>query len=147
MEHAELASPGRRIAAYVLDALLGGLFLAPFLIGMRATGDWSGNNFDTASFYAWGAPAWILYFALIVYLEGERGATPAKWLLRMRVVDAELGGVIGWRRDLGRRLMFWIDAIALYLGFLWMFWDPRHQAWHDKVAHSLVIRAAVGPSG
>ena len=137
----ELASPLRRVAAYLVDALIGGLFISPFLIGMRLTGDWSGNNFDIASFCAWGVPAWLIYFALLVFLEGTKGATPGKWLLGIRVGDAGSGSTIGWRRDLARRLMFWPEAIPFYLGYFWMLWDRRHQAWHDKVVSSVVVRA------
>lgn len=139
-EGAKLASPPRRIAGYALDAWIGGVFFAPFLIGMQITGDFNDHSFDLVAFYAWGIPAWVSYLALIVHLEGEKGFTPAKWALAMRVVDAGAGGIIGWRRDLARRLMFFVEAIPLYLGWLWMFWDKRHQAWHDKVARSLVIR-------
>ncbi len=147
-ENADLASPRRRVAGYVLDAVISGVLISPFLLGMRLTGDWSGNHFDLTSFYAWGIPAWLLGMAVIVYLEGERGATPAKWLLGMRVVNAATGdGAIGWRRDLVRRLMFLPEGVPLYLGYLWMFWDRRHQAWHDKVARSIVVRTFAGTSG
>jgi uncharacterized RDD family membrane protein YckC len=30
---------------------------------------------------------------------------------------------------------------AFYLGCLWMIWDHQRQTWHDKMAHTLVIRA------
>lgn len=78
--------------------------------------------------------------ALIVYLEGEKGATLGKRVLGMRVVDVEADTVIGWKRDLVRRLMFLPEAIPFYLGYLWMFRDKHRQAWHDKVARSLVVR-------
>jgi len=26
------------------------------------------------------------------------------------------------------------------LGYLWVIWDPKKQAWHDKIAHTLVIK-------
>ena len=34
-----------------------------------------------------------------------------------------------------------LPALALFLGFLWMLWEPRKRTWHDIVADSLVVRA------
>lgn len=138
----------RRVAAYVLDAMIGGLLIAPFLAGMRITGDWSGNNFDLTAFYAWGIPSYLLVSGLIIYLEGEKGWTPGKWMLGMRVEDADQGGTIGWVRDLLRRAAFVVSALPFYLGLLWPIWDRRRQTWHDKIARSVVIRAtALKPPG
>ena len=136
---AELANPERRIAAYLLDAVVSGIFVSPFLLGMQATGSMPGQG-SLLAFYAWFLPAFLAYYGLIVFLEGQKGVTPGKWLVRIRVRDVESDHVIGWRRDLGRRLMFFVDAIPFYLGFWWMFFDARYQCWHDKTAHSLVVR-------
>ncbi len=144
------ASFPRRFGAYVLESLIGGLLIAPFLIGMRMTGDWSGNNFDVNAFYAWGVPGYLLVFALIIYLEGEKGWTPGKRLLSMHVEDADQGGPIGWPRDLLRRVAFLLSALPLYLGLLWPIWDRRRQTWHDKIARAVVTveprRDSPGPS-
>ena len=128
----------RRVAAYFLDSLIAGLLLSPFLLAMRVTGNWSDTNFDTTSFYAWGVPGYLLVVGLIVYLEGEKGWTPAKRLLGMRVEDANQGGPIGWPRALLRRVSFVVSMLPLYLGLLWSIWDRRRQTWHDKIARSVV---------
>jgi uncharacterized RDD family membrane protein YckC len=31
--------------------------------------------------------------------------------------------------------------MALYLGLLWVLWDPQKQGWHDKMAGTVVVRA------
>ena len=45
----------------------------------------------------------------------------------------------------GRRVLRYIgDYIAmlpLFLGILWVAWDPRKQGWHDKIAGTVVIRS------
>lgn len=51
----ELATPFRRIAAYALDAVISGIFLAPFLLGMRLTGTFDDNSADLVALYARGA--------------------------------------------------------------------------------------------
>ena len=127
-----------RFGAYCLDALFSGFLVIPMQIGMRATGAISDDGIDPAGFLLWGVPAVAAVLFLIAYLDGEKGGTPGKWLLRIQVTDANSNELIGWRRGLVRRLMFWPEAIPFYLGYLWPIWDSRNQAWHDKVARSVV---------
>ena len=103
---------------------------------MTLTGEFDDDSFDLVSFYAWGLPPYLLMFGGIIYLEGERGYTPGKRLLGIRVVDKETREPIGWRRALVRRLMFVVEALVL--GYLLMFWDKNRQALHDKPARSIV---------
>lgn len=132
------ASFPRRSAAYVLDSVISGVLIAPFLIGMQITRDGSDGNVDTTAFYAWGLPGYVVVSGLIIYLEGEKCWTPGKRVLGMRVEDATQGGPIGWRRDLLRRIAFIVSALPFCLGLLWPIWDSRRQAWHDKIARSVV---------
>ena len=53
----------------------------------------------------------------------------------------------------GRRFLDWLlvgvlaSALALFLGYLWMLWEPRKRTWHDIVADSLVVRTTFYPPG
>ena len=40
-----------------------------------------------------------------------------------------------------------LSALALFLGYLWMLWEPRKRTWHDIVANSLVVKADAYPPG
>lgn len=64
--------------------------------------------------------------------------TPGKWLLRMRVVDAETLLPLSIGRSI-KRYVFLV-LLALPFGYLWVCFDKRHQAWHDKLAGSVVIK-------
>ncbi len=33
-----------------------------------------------------------------------------------------------------------VSALPLYLGFLWVIWDPHKQAWHDKIFRTYVLK-------
>jgi len=33
-----------------------------------------------------------------------------------------------------------VSGIALGLGYLWIIWDPKHEAWQDKIATTKVIK-------
>ncbi len=65
--------------------------------------------------------------------------TPGKVLLGCRIVDAHDGGRPRLWQVLVRLLGYGLSALPLGLGFFWMIWDKRHQAWHDKLARTLVV--------
>lgn len=138
----------RRAGGYVLDSLISGLLFSPFLLAMRLSGGWVEDRIDSGALFTWGVPGYVLVLGLIVYLEGEKGWTPGKRILGMRVEDANRGGTIGWPRALLRRFAFLVSALPFYLGFLWSIWDRRRQAFHDKIVRSVVVvpgaRAGVG---
>ncbi len=78
----------------------------------------------------------LLYFTL---LTGEGGQTLGKMVLGIRVV-AEEGTPVRMSRALVRTLSYILSSFLFCLGFLWALWDKRKQAWHDKVAGTIVIR-------
>ena len=83
--------------------------------------------------------AGVLYHSLLV---GRTGQTFGKRATGVRVVDATSGLPIGSGRALGRYLFaLLISGNFCLLGYLWAFWDPRKQSWHDKVVSSVVIKA------
>jgi uncharacterized RDD family membrane protein YckC len=99
-------------------------------------------------------------------------ATPGKWLMRMRVVDAETGLAPTLKQAMLRYLgMFVSPLLAVFvgyyllstmeghlpgtvsillgfgglivlgsLGYIWSVWDKEGQAWHDKLAHTVVVK-------
>jgi uncharacterized RDD family membrane protein YckC len=65
------------------------------------------------------------------------GQTPGKALMGLRVARQD-----GRRITLGcaalRLVGYWLSAIPLGLGFLWVLVDPKREAWHDKLAGTSV---------
>jgi uncharacterized RDD family membrane protein YckC len=66
------------------------------------------------------------------------GATPGKLLLGLQVVRTN-HTPLGWGRATLRFIGYWISAIVLFLGFLWVLVDRRRQGWHDKLAGTYVV--------
>jgi uncharacterized RDD family membrane protein YckC len=33
-----------------------------------------------------------------------------------------------------------LSSLFFYLGFFWMLWDSQKQAWHDKIAGTVVVK-------
>lgn len=90
----------------------------------------------------------LVDLALIVFtvwMWQTRGGTPGKLLLGLRVVDAATLRPLSTRQAVGRYFAYLLSSIPLCLGFLWIFFDPRHQAWHDKLSGSLVVHAPRHP--
>jgi uncharacterized RDD family membrane protein YckC len=70
-----------------------------------------------------------------------RSATPGKIVLRLKIVDARTGGQPSLGQFVIRYFAYLISTLPLGLGFLWIAMDPRKQAFHDKLAGTLVVRA------
>ena len=40
-----------------------------------------------------------------------------------------------------RYIGFLLSTVVIFLGVLWVLWDPNKQGWHDKIANTVVVRA------
>jgi uncharacterized RDD family membrane protein YckC len=83
----------------------------------------------------------------------RRGQTVGKMALGIAVRDARTGQRLGFWRGLGRSLVTVLFAVLLLIPYLLdnlaPLWNGRNQAWHDRVAHSVVVdlgRATAPPS-
>jgi uncharacterized RDD family membrane protein YckC len=57
-----------------------------------------------------------------------------------RVVDAETGERLSVGQALGRYLSYFLSVLGLFVGYLWVGFDPKKQGWHDHLAGTVVIR-------
>ena len=68
-------------------------------------------------------------------------ATPGKIVVGVRILDAGTGEaptVLQWTI---RYLGYIVSTIPLGLGLIWAGFDDRKQAWHDKLAGTVVVRS------
>jgi len=79
----------------------------------------------------------ILYYSLFVSFAGQ---TPGKALLGLRIVPIS-GQKISFNRAMFRYLLYYLSALPLGLGFIWILIDDRRMAWHDKIARTYVLYA------
>lgn len=66
-------------------------------------------------------------------------ATPGKMVMGIEVVDSDTRKVLTLPQAIGRYLSYYISALPLALGYIWAAFDPKKQAWHDKLAGTVVI--------
>lgn len=118
-----------RTAATLIDSVLMVLITAPFpLLLVVLPSEMAVLGLST------------LFSALLVILFWRwKQGTPGKLMLRLRIVDADSGGEPSLRQWCLRYLGYVLSTVPLLLGFFWVLWDPRRQAWHDKLAGTVVV--------
>ncbi|WP_338846322.1 RDD family protein [Massilia sp. W12] len=77
--------------------------------------------------------------AVILFWISKQG-TPGKLALSLRIIDAETGNALSVGQSIGRYFAYFVSAIPLGLGIIWVGIDARKQGWHDKLAKTVVIR-------
>ena len=129
----------RRLAAAAIDAvLLSTLMLFGLVAWISLTGEahaWDSTPMARA-FYGCLLAALVLKILFDAWL----GGTPGLHLADCRLADARTGRRITAGRSALRCLAIALSVLPLLLGLLWIIWDRRKQSWHDKFAHTIVIR-------
>ena len=135
----ELAPLGRRTVAYAIDDMLISLLFVVMLWEQIAAAQ------TPEAVAALVNSVWmpivmtkIGYHTLFVWLYG---ASLGKMAMKIWVVEAltlqRPRFVVAFNRAVFRV----ISETLFYLGFVWAFFDPARQAWHDKTAQTLVVNA------
>jgi uncharacterized RDD family membrane protein YckC len=148
----EPAPMAHRLGAFVIDMLLVGGFSAIFLsaFNVRSMGSVFPGSIDTTHLLdqilepqmrAAMVQIGLLFFTYGAYFGGcysTGGQTLGKRVARIRVIAID-GAPLNWRKGLLRFLGMLVGAGALGIGFLWTISDYDRQAWHDKVAGTIVV--------
>jgi uncharacterized RDD family membrane protein YckC len=127
-----IASPWRRLVASFVDGLI--LVFVTLLLMALARVDWMNPTPAQNLLFNW-LPSWAYYVAFTALY----GATPGKMLLGIRVVKTD-GRPVDWLTALMREVVGkTLSTLPLGLGYLWAFFHPKRQAWHDLIADTLVV--------
>ncbi len=73
------------------------------------------------------------------YLWWKRGATFGQSALGLRVVREADGGPIDGGQAVVRFIGIIVSGWVLYLGLIWVAFEPRKRGWHDMMAGTVVI--------
>lgn len=85
---------------------------------------------------------WAAYF---VAMWTWKGTTIGGIVMGIKIVRTD-GRPINFAVALVRCLSSFFSAFALFLGFFWAGWDRERQAWHDKIAGTVVVKVPKGVS-
>jgi uncharacterized RDD family membrane protein YckC len=89
-------------------------------------------------------PIWpLVALAYFTGLWAWKGTTIGGIVLGLKVVRHD-GGHVSFLVALVRALAAAFSMIVLFLGFLWIAWDPEKQGWHDKIAGTAVLKLPRG---
>ena len=68
-----------------------------------------------------------------------RGTTVGGIVFDLQVVRVD-GRPLDWETAIVRALGCFLSLAVVGLGFIWIALDENHQAWHDKIAGTVVVR-------
>ena len=133
----ELAPLGRRTMAYAIDDILISMLFV-FLLWEPISMAQSAEEIAAIVNGVWllMAMAQIIYHTWFVW---QYGASLGKIAMKMQVVEAASLGRPRFIVAFNRAIFRVISGMVLYLGFVWAFFDPARQAWHDKTAQTVVV--------
>ncbi|MGD0018077.1 MAG: RDD family protein [Candidatus Limnocylindrales bacterium] len=103
-----------RVVAYIIDAIIMGI-LAVTVIGI------------------------IVAIPYMPVMWWKKGSTLGQMAFGLRVVRAVDGGPISGSAAFIRFIGIYVSAICLYLGLIWVAFEPRKRGWHDMMAGTVVI--------
>ena len=128
-----------RLGAAIIDAILVSIITLPVLTLIYGSSYWTSDKFiyGPADFII----SWILPAIACVWLWVATGQTPGKMAIGARIVDADTGRNISIGKAIARYLSYFISAIGLLIGYIWVGFDPKKQGWHDHIARTVVIRS------
>jgi len=71
----------------------------------------------------------------------RKGLTPGKKLLGLQVVDQQTGAIPGFGKMFLREIVGrFVSGLFFGLGYFWAIFDKNAQAWHDKIAGTVVLK-------
>ena len=150
-----IAPMGRRVAAFALDLMLISILLTPifFTLAVVFLPDWFVQYVVASSLTPFSFPdlplagrivSDLIYDVTVVsYFTGfyaAHGQTPAKALLRLRVVD-QSGRKPTAMKSVVRAVVLIFSMSLFFLPIAYAFFNPQRRALHDVVARTYVVQA------
>lgn len=116
------ATFGQRLLAALIDSILIGFITSTFF----GYGRYGGHGLVGAA------------YAILLWVNWN-GQTLGKKVMKIKVIRED-GKKLDYKTAVIRYLGYFLSSIPLLLGFLWVIWDEKKQAWHDKIAGTYVVK-------
>jgi uncharacterized RDD family membrane protein YckC len=140
MERPEMEYVGfwPRVGAMIIDSILIAILTFPLLTMIYGPAYWTTQGLikGPADFVI----SWVLPAIAVIWFWIETGQTPGKMAIGARIVDAEAGGELTLNKAALRYVGYFVSMFVLFLGCIWVGFDPRKQGWHDHMAGTVVVR-------
>ncbi len=124
----------RRWVAWVLDLAI------PVVLYVAAVAIVGSMSKDLGTVVAIVLPiAYLVWFLTLL----PKGVTPGKKLMGLQVVNHQTGAIPGFGTMFVREIVGrFISGLGGGIGYLWAIFDKNAQAWHDKIAGTVVLKTA-----
>ena len=139
-----------RMLASIIDTLLSIMLLVPLFRLVQGWLDMTPPSLQGLSqeevalllsdVFAANAVELAILTIIVLVFWAFKGGTPGKIILKMHIVDAQSYGRPAWWQLIIRYVGYYVSILPFCLGFVWMYYDKRHQAFHDKMARTIVIQ-------
>ena len=141
MTQYELAGFGSRFIAYILDGII--LVIIQFIVGvcyglLFLTADNEPASTFNITANLLGIAISAIYY--VYFLTQNDGQTPGKSAMNIRIVRLDGADLTVGTAIIRNVVGYFISAVVILLGFIWAAFDDRNQAWHDKLANTVVVR-------
>lgn len=130
---AVITSVALAIVAIPLGGLLGGS-----LFRMASEPSAAAGMFASAALGMYMLLAFALGFAYDVYFISQKGASPGKMILNLKVIHPD-GSLLTVGQAVGRYFGYILSAFIFYIGFIMAAFDPEKRSLHDRLVDSRVI--------
>jgi uncharacterized RDD family membrane protein YckC len=127
-----------RTGASIIDSILILIVVGPLLTMIYGQEYWMDSALVKGPMDA--VVNYVLPAFAIVAFWIAKSATPGKMATNLTIVDAKTGGRPSKGQFVIRYLGYYVAAIPLLLGLIWVGIDKRKQGWHDKLAGTVVLK-------
>ena len=153
----KLASCGKRLGAYLIDAIVPIIFIIVISVSTAGIARSFSNNsyfynygygygygynsspFGSIAAVIVGIIMFLAYIAVQIYFY-SKSQTIGKAILGLQVVDCVTGNPIGvWKMLLREWFAKKASKVVLCLGFIWILIDDKKRCWHDKIVDTYVV--------
>lgn len=134
----ELASPGLRFLAAIVDSIVPLVVIAAYGLGLTVITDLNVLLVVTVL----GGLILLGWAGFVWWSGAERAATPGMRVLGLEIVGVDDGRQIGWGRFAARQLAAGVLAalvVPYVLMLVWLVIDDRYRGWHDRLAGAIVV--------
>jgi uncharacterized RDD family membrane protein YckC len=118
-----------RLGAGVIDLLILGSFIGLPAYFFPSLAIWLPLGIIVSIVYWMGFWVW-------------RGQTPGKMAVAIKVIRTD-SSPVKWQCAVRRCLGYFVTALTLFLGFIWVAFDGRKQGFHDRIADTYVVKLPV----
>jgi uncharacterized RDD family membrane protein YckC len=133
-----------RVGATAIDGILLLVITAPILTVFYGEQYWTSSPSASETFAMRGMLDfllnWVFPAVAIMFFWTEKMATPGKMVIGAKIVDEKTGNAPSFGQFIKRYFAYFLSALPLGLGFIWVAIDRRKQGWHDKIAGTVVVR-------